>query len=81
MAIDYTNLLTPEQKRNIIAQRLTQFAATAYQHEINLRVAEATGDENLANESNAALAELEKAINVHEAERDSLPAEEPAPTE
>ena len=38
MAIDYSELLTDNEKRNILKQRLTQFAAEGYQHTINKEV-------------------------------------------
>lgn len=68
MAIDYTALLTEEQKRNILTQRISQFAAEAWQHELNKQTCTQLGDEAGVASSDAALATLEAAINVHQAE-------------
>mgnify|MGYP003343199062 CR=1 FL=1 len=60
--------LTPEQKAAIITQRLQQFAAEKFQHELNKVTAEAIGDATAAASSTAAIAQLDTAIGVHEAE-------------
>ena len=78
MSIDYSSLLTDEQKRSILSQRLTQFAAEGYQHEINKQVAEAADNEEGAKAANDALAILDSAITVHQAELAKLPAESAA---
>ena len=72
MAIDYTTLLTTEQKRNILQQRIGQFAAEAYQHSLNKATCEALGDTDGAESADKALAILEAAINTHSAELSSL---------
>ena len=74
MAIDYSGLLTDEQKRSILSQRLTQFAAEAYQHEINKKVADESDNEEGVKAANDALAILDSAITVHQAEIAKLPA-------
>ena len=78
MSIDYSGLLTDEQKRSILSQRLTQFAAEGYQHEINKQVAEAADNEEGAKAANDALVILDSAITVHQAELAKLPAESAA---
>lgn len=75
MAIDFNNLLTPEQKRSLIEQRLAQFAAEAYQHELNRQVAAQLDQPELEAQSEKALGELEAAIVVHQTELDALPSE------
>lgn len=77
MAIDYSSLLTDEQKKSILTQRLQQFAAEAYQHEINKTVALAAGNEDGEKAADEALAILDKAIEVHQKEIAKLPAEAP----
>jgi hypothetical protein len=72
MAIDYTSLLTSEQKQNILNQRISQFAAEAWQHELNKQTCTQLGDEAGVASSDAALATLEAAINVHQAELQSI---------
>ena len=68
----FDNYLTPDQKRDLLGQRLTQFAAEAYQHQLNRELGAATGDSQLVANSEAALATLTKAIEVHEQELTSL---------
>jgi hypothetical protein len=70
MAIDYSTLLTDEQKRSILEQRLQQFAAEAWQHQINKQVADATGNTDGA--ADAALEILDAAIAVHQTELAAL---------
>jgi len=68
MALDYSSLLTDEQKKSILEQRLTQFAAEAYQHDINKQVASSAGNAEGVAQAEAALEALEAAIAVHQAE-------------
>jgi hypothetical protein len=76
MALDYSSLLTDEQKKSILEQRLTQFASEAYQHDINKTVAKASGNAEGVTAAEAALETLEAAINVHQDELAKI-----APTE
>ena len=75
MTIDYSNLLTAEQKQNILTQRISQFAAEAWQHELNKKTCEQLNDEAGVTSAENALATLEAAINVHQAELAEIPAE------
>ena len=72
MAIDFSTLLSDEQKRSLLEQRLQQFAGEAYQHELNRQIAEKINDSESVATSEAALATLETAITVHQEELDSL---------
>ncbi|MFZ9327966.1 MAG: hypothetical protein ACO24H_11125 [Polynucleobacter sp.] len=72
MALDYSSLLTPEQKKSILEQRLAQFAAEAYQHEINKTVATATDNAEGVKAAEEALVILDKAITIHKEELDAL---------
>lgn len=74
--MDYASLLTTEQKKSILEQRIAQFAGEAYQHDINKTVAVASGNEEGVAQADAALAILEGAITVHQDELAKL-----APTE
>ena len=56
MAIDYSALLSADQKKALIEQRVQQFAAEAYQHELNKQVAEKIGDKLSIQQADAALA-------------------------
>lgn len=72
MAIDFSTLLSDEQKRNLLSQRIEQFAGEAYQHELNRQIAEKISDSDSVAQSESALATLETAITVHQKELDSL---------
>jgi hypothetical protein len=72
MAIDYTSLLTAEQKQNILNQRIAQFAAEAWQHELNKQTCTQLNDEAGVASADQALATLEAAINVHQAELNNI---------
>ena len=72
MAIDFSAILTPEQKRQLLTQRIEQFAGEAYQHELNRQIAERVSDADAITSAEAALVTLETAINVHQSELDSL---------
>jgi hypothetical protein len=72
MAINFNNLLSADQKRDLLTQRINQFATEAYQHELNRQIAESVQDQPAIEQAEQALATLETAINVHEAELDGL---------
>lgn len=64
--MDYSALLTDEQKRSILEQRIGQFAAEAWQHTINKQIA---GDNAEAVQAaDDALAILDNAIKIHQEE-------------
>lgn len=64
--MDYASLLTTEQKKAILEQRIAQFASEAYQHEINKMTA---GDNaEVIEAANSALAILDNAIKIHQEE-------------
>jgi len=72
VAIDYTALLTVEQKENILNQRISQFASEAWQHELNKQTCEQLNDEAGVTSAENALTTLEAAITVHQNELASL---------
>ncbi len=76
MAIDYDSLLTVEQKRNILSQRISQFAAEAYQHSLNKQTCTNLEDAAGVEAADKSLAVLESAIAIHKAELETLPAAE-----
>jgi len=76
MAIDYASLLSTEQKRSILEQRLNQFALEAYQHDINRKVAVASNnDEGIKNADDALaiLKQLGDAKEKGDSYRDGAP--------
>ena len=76
MAIDYSALLTDEQKRGILEQRLTQFVSEAYQHDINKKIATLSENAEGIKSADDALAIFDSAISVHQSELAKLPAAE-----
>lgn len=57
--------ITPEAKAAIIEQRLQQFAAEKFQHELNRDVAVAVNNTEAAVNADNAIAQLDVAIAVH----------------
>jgi len=64
--MDYASLLTNEQKRSIVEQRIAQFASEAYQHTLNKEVAKDNPEAVAA--ADEALVILDNAIKVHQEE-------------
>ena len=64
--MNYSSLLTNDQKRSILEQRIAQFASEAYQHELNKEVNKDNAEAVLA--ADEALAILDNAITVHQDE-------------
>ena len=66
MTINYEELLTVEQKRQILDQRVKQFASEAWQHELNKETCQAVGDIDGVAAADNALVILEAAIDIHQ---------------
>jgi hypothetical protein len=64
--------ITDDEKAQILNQRLKQFAAEKYQHEINAEVSAALDDEAGAAAAAQAIATLDAAIAVHESRLSDL---------
>jgi len=75
MAIDFSTLLTTEQKRSVLTARVEQFANEGYQHTLNKQISESVGDAEGVAASDAAIATISAAIEIHQAELAALPAE------
>jgi hypothetical protein len=73
MSVDFSTLLTPEQKRGLLENRIQQFASEAYQYTLNLRTAEEVGTEDQIDNIKKSIAILESAIKVHQEELSALP--------
>jgi len=68
--MDYSSLLSTEQKKAILEQRIAQFATEAYQHDLNKKLA---GDnEEAIKTATDALAILDSAIKLHVDELNQL---------
>lgn len=70
--MDYAALLTDDQKKSILEQRIAQFAAEAYQHQINKLMAADNAEAVKA--ADDALAILDNAIKIHQDELAKLGA-------
>jgi hypothetical protein len=66
--LDYNQLLTSEQKLEILKNRLTQFASEAYQVNLNLQTAEKVAEPDQIQKIRDNLKLLETAIGVHQEE-------------
>lgn len=66
--MDYSALLTPEQKQALLEQRIQQFAAEAYQHQLNKQIAETAGDTEAIELAENALIVLDQALNIYQGE-------------
>lgn len=71
--MDYSSLLSADQKRSILEQRIAQFATEAYQHEINKKMAGDNAEAVAA--ADEALVILDNAIEIHQEELAKLPTE------
>lgn len=76
MSNNFSAYLTDEQQKNIIAQRIQQFAIEGYQISINRKVAEANGDEAVLAEIDKNIETLTSVIAAYQAELDALPKTE-----
>lgn len=76
MSIDFASLLTNEQKRQLLQNRIAQFAAEAYQQTLNKKTAEALQSESQIEASEKSIALLEEAIRIHQEELNNLPSEQ-----
>ena len=76
MSNNFSAYLTEEQQKNIIAQRIQQFAIEGYQISINRKVAEANGDEAVLAEIDKNIETLANVIAAYQAELDALPQTE-----
>lgn len=72
--MDFASLLSPEQKRNLLENRIQQFASEAYQYSLNLKTAQDVGTEEQVDGIKKSIDILESAIRVHQEELQALPA-------
>ena len=64
MSFDVSN----EVKAQLLAERITALNLEGYQNELNLKSAEAVGNQEVIDQATANIAVIESAIEVHEAE-------------
>ena len=73
---DFGSLLSNEQKRNLLENRITQFAAEAYQNTLNRATIEAVSPESEElGKIDESLKLLEAAIKTHQTELATIPVE------
>jgi hypothetical protein len=73
MSISYNDILSTEQKKEILNARILQFARDAYQYNLNLKAAELIASSDQVESIKKSLEVLEAAISVHQKELDELP--------
>jgi molecular chaperone DnaK (HSP70) len=76
MSLDYSSLLTADQKRKLLEGRIQQFASEAYQYTLNLKTAEELGSEDQLEGIKKSIDVLETAIKIHQEELLKLPVPE-----
>ena len=74
MATDFSALLSDDQKRAILENNIQQLAYQGYQHELNMKTAEALGSEQGVESANEYIAQTEAALLTHQEALDALPA-------
>jgi hypothetical protein len=70
--MNFSELLSLEQRKEILESRILNFAVEAYQVSLNKQVAEATEDLAAVEQATNALATLESAIQVYKDELASI---------
>jgi hypothetical protein len=60
--------VSPEVKAQLLQERITALNLEGYQNELNLKSAEALGNQEVVDQAQANIAIIESAIAVHEAE-------------
>lgn len=68
MSVDFGAFLSLEEKKSLLEQRIKQFAAEGWQHQLNKAAFEANGDTDAVAATDAAIATISAAIEAHQAE-------------
>jgi hypothetical protein len=64
--------VSPEVKAQLLAERIQALNLEGYQNELNLKSAEALGNQEVIDQATANIAVIESAIQVHTSELESL---------
>ena len=64
--------VTPEVKAQLLAERLQALNLEGYQNELNLKSAEALGNDEVIAQAQANIEVIKSAIEVHKSELESL---------
>ena len=70
--MDYSLLLTLEQKKSLLEGRIQQFASEAYQYTLNLKTAQAVGTEDQIKNIKKSIEVVDSAIKIHQKELTEL---------
>jgi hypothetical protein len=70
--MNFSELLSVEQRKEILESRILNFAVEAYQVSLNKQVAEATEDLAAVDQAASALSTLQSAIQVYKGELDTI---------
>lgn len=70
--MDFNSILSVEERKEILLQRLRGFYIEAYQVSLHIKVAEATNDQESLKQTEESLKILEAAIKVYSEELESL---------
>ena len=70
--MNFSELLSVEQRKEILESRILSFAVEAYQVSLNKQVAESGEDLDAVEQANNALATLESAIQIYKDELASI---------
>jgi hypothetical protein len=73
MSVNFEELLTDDQKRQILSARIEQFAAEGYQHTLNKAAAETLGNAEAVTQAEEAIEIISASITAHSAKLDELP--------
>jgi len=64
--------VSPEIKQQLLTERIAQLNLEGYQNELNLKSAEALGNQEVVDQATANIAIIKSAIEVHEAELENI---------
>ena len=64
--------VSPEHKAELLSQRIQALNLEGYQNELNLKSAEALGNQEVVDQATANIAVIVSAIAVHKAELENL---------
>jgi len=64
--------VSPEIKQQLLSERIAQLNLEGYQNELNLKSAEALGNQEVVDQATANIAVIKSAIEVHEAELENI---------
>jgi hypothetical protein len=64
--------VSPEVKAQLLTERIQALNLEGYQNELNLKSAQALGNDEVIAQAQANIAVIESAIQVHEAELEAL---------